>query len=261
MDERNLLRVRVNELLRRTSSLLASRREMPTTTSPRHEAGILALYGRASSLFEAIMILIRRNHPEEAFILGRGLFVESLRLRELADADTTHRVALIAGWVQDSLKGLEDIQLDIERRRTGPADPGFIARLRALRKQSNSYAKRHGVDRARDFTEVKDMAAKQRRQDEFGDYAFSHDFVHGGFASHFGRYRQWKEGEDPLLELSITTPDPRAMTAMTAFAVKSAVLAHKATAEVFGWADDTEEELLLKEAERLGREAEHPGRL
>ena len=48
---------------------------------------------------------------------------------------------------------------------------------------------------------------------------------------------------------------------MTAFAVRSAVLAHMAAAEILGWADDTEEELLLKEAERLGREAEHPGSL
>jgi hypothetical protein len=258
VNEPDLLRVRVNELLRRTSTLLASRRDMPATTKPRHEAEILALYARASSHFEAIMILIRRDHPEEAFILIRSLFVESLRLRELAEADTTSRIALIAGWTRDSLKRLENIQLEIERRRTGSANPGFIARLRALRKQSNSYAKRHGLDRARDFTEVRERAAKQRRQDEFGDYAFSQDFVHGGFTSHFGRYRQWKEGEDPLLELSITTPDPRAMTA---FAVKSVVLAHKAAAEVFSWADDTEEELLLKEAERLGREAEHPGHL
>lgn len=252
-----LVTIRTSELLRSTGLLLASRRDKAAPVErPRHEGEILAMYGRASSLFDAMSILIRRDHPEEAFMLGRALFSESLRLEELAQASTKGRIALVMGWVDDSWGRIEAVQRGIEKRKTGDPHPKLIERIAELRKQARAYVKRHGVDRLRKFPTEDAMATKQGRQDQLGDYAFSHEFVHGGFAAHLHRYQQIPDGDVPLLALSITTKDPRVSAGVAAFAAKSAALAHQSAAAIFDWPEDASEiQRLLGEVELLAEEA------
>ncbi len=104
------------------------------------------------------------------------------------------------------------------------------------------------------------MAAKQGRLDELGDYGFSHEVVHGGFAAHINRYKMRREGGDSFLHLYTTTHDPGAVGATAAFAVKCALLAHRSVSRIFDWSDDEQVESLLAEADGLGSDAETFGR-
>jgi hypothetical protein len=42
------------------------------------------------------------------------------------------------GWVDNSLKAMKEVQLDIERRGTGEPDPRYLRRLDDPRKQATS---------------------------------------------------------------------------------------------------------------------------
>jgi hypothetical protein len=66
--------------------------EMPT-----HYAYILGMYWRCVRLFEATLLLLKSELPDEATIVARSLFEESLRLQQLA-ADETDRDAL-GSWL------------------------------------------------------------------------------------------------------------------------------------------------------------------
>ena len=48
---------------------------------------VLDIYQRCKSLFRSVLILLDNNQPEEALIIARSLFVESLRLMELEDPE------------------------------------------------------------------------------------------------------------------------------------------------------------------------------
>ena len=103
---------------------MSSRRDLVKPVQrPRHEGEILAMYGRASSLFEAMRILVRREHPEEAFVLGRALFSESLRVEELARADTKGRGALV--WAGSPARGKESKE---SRGKSKSAEQGSLIR-------------------------------------------------------------------------------------------------------------------------------------
>lgn len=117
--------------------MLESRRTAENVIErPRHEGEIMALYGRAVSLHDAISILLKREHPEEAFMLSRALFSESLRLRHLADATEEGRVALVTGWIVDSVTAFEEVQRDIERRHTGPESPEFSEKASEMKRRA-----------------------------------------------------------------------------------------------------------------------------
>jgi hypothetical protein len=252
MDDVSGIRVRANTLLRDTGRVLAGRRDAGAPKElPRHYGDILALYARASSLFDAMTVLLKRGYPEEAVMLGRALFTEALRLRELAEASENGRIALIAGWVQDSLTKMASVERERERRTKQPTDPTLLKRLEDLKTQSRTYMKRHGVNRARKFPREADMAAKQGLDDDVVDYVFSHEFVHGGFVAHVSRYKMSREGGDSFLRLYTQTHDPRAIAAVASFAAKYALLAHEAAGQIIGWDDEGRVSPLLAEAERL----------
>ncbi len=75
--------------------LLERIKEKVLSSSPSKEITVatadgltLGMYWRCVSLFRSVLILLDNNQPEEALILARSLFAESLRLMELEDAGT-----------------------------------------------------------------------------------------------------------------------------------------------------------------------------
>src|SRR5687768_843180 len=62
----------------------------------------MSLFMRAWRLFDAIIILLERNLPEEAVILSRALFTDALRLAEMQAAGPD-RAALSLAYVNESI--------------------------------------------------------------------------------------------------------------------------------------------------------------
>ena len=114
----NTLRHRLADLVQRIAE--AVRRIYPGGISEIETADgyVFSMYWRSVRLFDGIILLLRNRLPEEALILARSLFVEGLRLAEIADAGRS-RGSLVLGWASASIeekKGLikEAIRLGLE---------------------------------------------------------------------------------------------------------------------------------------------------
>src|SRR5436190_14065033 len=90
---------------RECERLLAALRASATSEPqeiPTHHVYVLGMYWRCVRLFDATLLLLKAELPEEAAIVARSLFEESLRLQQLA-ADEADRDALILGWANGSI--------------------------------------------------------------------------------------------------------------------------------------------------------------
>src|SRR5262245_48315546 len=59
---------------------------------------VVGMYWRVRRLYEATLVLLKSEMAEEALMVARSLFEESLRLKELAE-ESQDRTAMILGWV------------------------------------------------------------------------------------------------------------------------------------------------------------------
>jgi hypothetical protein len=79
----------------------------PGAERPTHYGLIMQLYARLRDTYDAMLDLIARRFGNEATILARPLFTESLMLGELALAADPDRATLVIGWWMRSLTDLE----------------------------------------------------------------------------------------------------------------------------------------------------------
>src|SRR4051812_48525972 len=68
-----------------------------------HLLQISMMYQRTRSLLKAVLLLVRADLAEEACIVARSLFTDSLQLQSLAAGDDTERWALILHYTNRSL--------------------------------------------------------------------------------------------------------------------------------------------------------------
>jgi hypothetical protein len=68
------------------------------------DAIALGMYWRCMSLFRSIILLLTNNQPEEALMLWRSLFTDSLRMRELEAAGKKDRIAIELGHYASSVE-------------------------------------------------------------------------------------------------------------------------------------------------------------
>jgi predicted transcriptional regulator len=198
---------------------------------PTHQVYILGMFWRCVRLFDAALLLLKAELPEEAAILSRSLFEESLRLQQLA-ADPDSRDALVLGWANESISqkvglletaksiGLDD---DIESE---------LAKLAESRKQLQAYQVRRGVKRLQRFRSEREAALRFSRQDDFWTYEWSHESVHGSDAAWMFARRAIASG---AAALHAKTSDRAVRGGFTEFAAGSLTEAVKAVSTIFSW--------------------------
>jgi hypothetical protein len=87
---------RIIDLLKRISTKVQEVHPKEPTKVSSPDGYILGMYFRSISLFGSIITLLENDFAEEALILARSLFEESLHLAELAEAGN-ERTALVFG--------------------------------------------------------------------------------------------------------------------------------------------------------------------
>lgn len=222
------------EVLARGKQLLALVRdaapkeplEMPTA-----HIYILGTYWRGIRLYEAVLTLLQAQLPEEAAIVARSAFVDSLRLRELAD-DPENRDARLLGWANESIN--EKVGLIKEAMSLGLETEGdsLLSTFEEERSQLQAYAKRHGISKFRTFLPPREAALRFGRKDDYWTYAWSHEAVHGSDAGWMFSRRKVSAGSVGLFG---KTSDPEILVGFAAFAAASVVDAAFASALIFGW--------------------------
>ena len=205
------------------------------------------MYWRSVRLFDGVVLLLRKRLPEEALMLARSLFVEALRLAEIAGAGGS-RGSLVLGWANASIeekKGLlkEATRLGLE---TDPAP--LLAELDAQQKKLQNYRARKGIGSFRNFLSERAAAERFGRTHDYWTYVFAHEFVHGTDAAF--TYSRTKTADGTLM-FHDQTNDPQLTVGVACFAAKSLLQGAAAVAQVFGWKGADAIDALAKEVLKL----------
>lgn len=219
---------------RKCETLLAALRasaHLEPQEIPTHNVYVLAMYWRCVRLFDATFHLLKAELPEEAAIVARSLFEESLRLQQLA-ADEPYRDALVLGWANSSIS--ERLGLLSLAKSIGLDDDTSEAegKLNGERRSLQAYQQRRGVARLRRFASEREAATRLGRQSDYWAYALGHELVHGSdVAWMFARRRLAPD----VVGLYSKTDAPGIRAAFAEFAASSATAAAVAACAMFEW--------------------------
>lgn len=234
--------------------LLERIKEKVLSSSPSKEITVatadgltLGMYWRCVSLFRSVLILLDNDQPEEALILARSLFAESLRLMELEDAGT-EREAILLGYYVQSLERSKAL-FGQEAERLGLTDDisDVLANVEKQRRGLDDYRRRKGIGRLGRFSTEKNAATKLNRKEDLWTFLLSHGMVHGEDAAQL--FRRRKVGSD-LMAFCSHTNDPDVLAEVGAFAARSVSHALYAAASIFGWEVSSELQKLTEDLEK-----------
>jgi hypothetical protein len=216
------------------------------------------MYSRIRSLLAGGTLLIEAHHSEEALMLGRTLFTESLWLMML-DAAGNERAAYALRWSLDSLQfeeslvhgGVKDGAYSDEESEQ------LLASIKDRRRRIQDYQHRHNIGRLRRLGDERSMAAKTDRSSEMVTFLLAHQMVHGSDVSHItrrdrvaatGHYRFAKESRNERLDAGVAT-----------FIGRSGLYGYRAVCHIVRWPEPALFDSLMAEADRLlAVEEAHP---
>ncbi|NKB88812.1 MAG: hypothetical protein GKS06_11400 [Acidobacteria bacterium] len=197
-----------------------------------HYRWVTRMFWRSRRLYEAILFLLDAAQPEEAAILARSLFEDSMRLMELAE-DENKRDARIIWWMNDSIQRAFNLQ------RGDPAfeveDRLILSRheLEGRRAGLQRYAAYHGVTKYERFSSPKDAATRFDRKMSYSLYMWAHQATHGNDAVWGVAAVKRPEGGELL---NAKTADVLWLKMVANFAIQAVFDAMIAAASVLGWA-------------------------
>jgi hypothetical protein len=211
---------------------------------------VQAIYLRAVGLFRAAQLLIEHDKPEEALIIGRSLFTESLRLERLAKARREEGengvAAFVLKWRLDGIQEIENLNAYAVRSGQADEDDSVRERFARERQQIERYRVRTGVGPLRPFGDEEQLARELGRADDIVPYRMAHQHAHGlGHAYVF----RLSLREDGLVQIRDSAPAEVGMgTLVAATLSRSLLLAHRAAVELFDWPEPPELDGLLRRA-------------
>ena len=198
---------------------------------PPHYHEVIVIYDRCRGLFKAVHTLVREELGEEALILTRPMFTESLMLMDIAAAEEPTRISQLARWSITSLNHLAGVMREGESR--GRDETESLANIDARRAQIIDYASKAGVRLPRNWPpHEKQLADRHGRGEEYLDFCMHHHFVHG--SSFATRQRSVRKGDlhvvgDP------DARDPAWARNAALSASQSMLFAMQAVSRIFGW--------------------------
>lgn len=214
-------------------------------------AHVLVMYSRIRSLLEGVCVLLDARLPEEATILGREMFTDSLYLMEIARREAD-REALILGLVSKTLIEIEN--LERQALSLGESDERHVSKVlehvAKRREKIDDYRRRHGIGGLKTLRHEKQLAKQHGRLGEYLDFEYAHRMVHVAEIAQVGRTRRTNT---EVVGIYLRNPDEDFVAAASGFVMTSALHAHKAVASIFGWTETVPEEIdrLLEEIREL----------
>ena len=232
------------QLLGRVSAQVLAIVPKGTIEKPKADQHIFAMLVRCMSLFNGIVILLEQDQAEEALILARSLFEDSLRLAQLADADD-EREGYMLWWANDSLK--RQIGLFREAVRAGLTE-NTDKSIRQLQEQQDGirqYTKRNGIHMKKFLSDF-DAAVKFDRKQAFWIYRVSDQMVHGSDTAHMFRRRNIS---DDHIGVHLKCPNLSTIISAGLNSAESLLHAAQATAKIFSWGVGDALDILYRETE------------
>ncbi len=209
---------------------LASRSLIPFELSVKQTDFVaVRFYWRACSLSTAIRVLLDADLTEEALILARSLFVESLRLEEVAKAgEDRHGLLLgyiVRSWERHAHLIRRGIPLGFESN-LSPEEKKW----RKQQAQLENYRRRHGIGKTPKFKSPKDAAREfHRPAEDIFLFHLADEVVHGEESSFINRQRNLEDG---TMAVFANTIDPKVKLQYARFSARALVIATKSIAAI-----------------------------
>jgi len=200
-------------------------------TPHRHYHWVTRMFWRSRRLYEAILFLLDVAQPEEAAVLARSLFEDSMRLMEL-DEDEGKRDARIIWWMNDSIQRSFNLQ---KEQAQCLVDDDLVPSVEQLEKERASlqkYAARHGVTRYEKFSSPKGAAFRFDRRDYYSYYAWAHQATHGNEGFWFVASMKRARGSELL---RAKTTDALTLNAVSQFATQAMFDSMTSASSILGW--------------------------
>jgi hypothetical protein len=221
-----------------------------------HEHEIGTLFDRCRGMFGALVLLVDHGFVQEAAVFCRPMFVDSLALAEIAEADEQRRVSLIAGRQLDAIADIDGIFRELQAR--GDEVAKNLDHMAERRRKVEQYAYRRDASTRHWNPEdqVKALAEKHARGDEYASYRMTSHFVHGSAA--ITEHRSSVDEEDvarngaPHLDVEIWER-PTAH-----FGAYSLALASRAVCSIFGYEEPQDLGNLLARIEASQNDSDEP---
>jgi hypothetical protein len=147
-----------------------------------HEHEVGTLFDRCRGMFDAVLVLLDNGFVQEAAMLCRPLFVDSLALAEIAAADEKRRISLVVGRQLNAIADIDGIFREMQAR--GDEVTKNLQHTAARRSRVEQYARQHDASTRHWDPEdhVRALADKHGRGNEYASYRMTHHFVHGSAA-------------------------------------------------------------------------------
>jgi hypothetical protein len=204
------------------------------------DRAVIALQRRSVRLFRAVRILLDDGLAEEAFIVARTLFTESLWMGEFYEAGSVAaRARLVAGWLQISIDEVSSVFLESERIGWGYEGwrGAFTTRRQSIREAADNAG---GIGKYGHFPSEKQMVERQSPQADYIAFLTAHQMTHGSEVSLIFR-------SDPVGESGTDESEPLVAGYVGAFAARSLLMGFDYCARIFGWSGRDEIAKLLEE--------------
>lgn len=202
---------------------------------PPLHAPIFEALGRSIRLMRGVRTLIESRLLGEAFILGRSLFEDSLRMAEIRYSDR-ERQGLILELQWQGPAEMENLLREMHAsQQHANAWQNMPAKIADQRRALEQLAKQFGLERV-SFKSGKDAAYKYGRMHDYWTYRWAHSMAHGSIISH-APYRRSSGGADvgPWNLVTTTESDsPELATSCANWCARSLLQVTGAFAVVFG---------------------------
>jgi hypothetical protein len=243
----------VREVLERIEDRLLSSVPEEISVASADEIA-LGMYWRCISLFRSITLLLNNNQPEEALMLWRALFTDSLRMRELEAAEEKDRIAYELRHYAKSVE--QKKQLLQQAKRLGVTDDitSELAEMEKEKRNVENYRKRLGIEKLKQFSSEKNLINKLNLEVDLWTFLYSQGFVHG--ADIALRHRRHKIQDDVFAFFSHTV-DPDFLAGVGLAAAQAILDTHEAAGKMFGWQISPELQKLIENLEELKRRLTH----
>lgn len=210
----------------------------------------LDIYTRCMSLFRSIALLLNNNQAEEALMLWRSLFTDSLRMRELAAAEKKDRIAIELGHYAYSLEQTK--QRLQQAKRLGVTDDitSELANIEDQKRAMENYRKRFGIEKLKRFSSEENLINKLNLEVDLWTFRYSHGFVHGEDIAQSHRRRKMQGG---VLAFFSHTADPDFLVGVGLAAAQAILDTHEAAGKMFSWQISPEVQELIENVEELKR--------
>lgn len=209
---------------------------------------VLGMFWRSRRLLRGVIALLESGLPEEALIIGRSLFEDSLRLRQLAE-EPENRGALTMGWVIASLEKKKGLIRAAHKAGLEMSPETVLDALQSEQVELQKYCSQ-GIGRPKTFLPPKEAAMRYGRTDDYWTYELSHQMVHGGDAAWL--FSRRKVAGDRV-GVFAGTHNPAVVVGVARYAAGSLVEAASSTCRIFGFATSPECPSLLEDFDVLSR--------